>query len=365
MFTTAQYRVFAGDPSDRALRRPRHLLRDGDRTQAEAAYREVIAAEPSLKAGWAEYFQLLRAEGRFDDALGLAEAAAIQFQADAFSGALRGAALVEMGRLRDALEHLQASAEQDPDFGMVWHEMGYAAYRLGEHAHALLALDRAFALDPRSGTLHLRGKILREAGRYMAAEVAFAGAAEAAEFPEQKAEAERQIQVTRRAAHYRRRPSALSPQEHWFAEHGATILSRRPGPAASDEMLVMGFARLVEQAGWRFTVMSAAEEWSAWHLLAEILNLPLVPALQPAFGMVPLVTARVPLRADTAWQQRVRAVESTGAGLVFVLNQSRDLPPADVAGRLAGCQPGDLDGEAALAEATHPESPLANRRLHS
>jgi tetratricopeptide (TPR) repeat protein len=225
MFTTAQFRVFTSEPNEKALIRPRHLLRDGDRTQAEAAYLEVLASDPELKAAWAEYFQLLRAEGRFDDALELAERAAETFGGDAFSGALKGAALVEMGRLRPALKYLQASAEQDPDFGMVWHEMGYAAYRLGEYTHALIALDRAFALDPRSGTLHLRGKILRSSGQYLASEVAFAGAAEAAEFPEQRTEAERQMSVTRRYGHFGRRPAELADHERWFAEEGTVILT--------------------------------------------------------------------------------------------------------------------------------------------
>ena len=83
MFTTAQFRVFTSEPEEKALIRPRHLLREGDRTQAEDAYLQVIAVEPGLKAAWAEYFQLLRAEGRFDDALELAERASRQFEGDA------------------------------------------------------------------------------------------------------------------------------------------------------------------------------------------------------------------------------------------------------------------------------------------
>lgn len=363
MFTTAQFKVFAGQPEERSLSRPRHLLRDGDRTQAEAAYREVIETEPQLKAAWAEYFQLLRAEGRFDDALALANRATRYFEQDAFSGALLGAALVEMGRLREALRHLQASAEQDPDFGMVWHEMGYAAYRLGEHTHALLALDRAFALDPRSGTLHLRGKILRNAGHYLAAEVAFTGAAEAAEFPEQRIEAERQIGITRRHAAFGGKPAEQDRAQRWFAEHGTALLCNGPGDVAQDEELMLGFANLIDEAGWNFTVMTAADDWEGWETLSTRLEVPMVPALQPAFGMVPLVVARKPRGQEDRWRHAVRGVEASGAGLVFVLEQPEDQPSADVIGRLAGGDSCGLDLEFALETARHPEGRLANRKL--
>jgi Flp pilus assembly protein TadD len=363
MFTTAQFRVFTSEPEEKALVRPRHLLRDGDRTQAEAAYLQVIASEPELKAAWAEYFQLLRAEGRFDDALELAERAHEVFAGDPFAGALKGAALVEMGRLRPALQHLQASAELDPDFGMVWHEMGYAAYRLGEFTHALLALDRAFALDPRSGTLHLRGKILRTSGQFMAAEVAFAGAAEAAEFPEQKAEAERQIGITRRYAHFGRRPAELSDRERWFAEHGTVFLGGSAGHAAGIEAALESFAALARNQIWRFTTVVPVDRWEGGVVLARMLALPVERELAPAFGMVPLVVARRPDCTDRGWNLGTRAIGGTGAGLTFVLEQPADQPPADVAIRMEG----EPDGDPAPAETDvlvrHPEGRLAHRRL--
>src|SRR5207244_568410 len=83
------------------------------------------------------------------------------------------------GRYRDALATLEQAVEFDPDLALVWHELGYAAFRLGDRNRALLALDRAFALEPHTETLRLRGRILRDAGRYQAAEVAYEGAAQA------------------------------------------------------------------------------------------------------------------------------------------------------------------------------------------
>ena len=363
MFTTAQFRVFTSEPQEKALIRPRHLLRDGDRNQAEAAYLQVIADEPGLKAAWAEYFQLLRAEGRFDDALELAERAAEQFVGDSFAGALTGAALVEMGRLKPALKYLQEAAERDPDFGMVWHEMGYAAYRLGEFTHALLALDRAFALDPRSGTLHLRGKILRTSGQFMAAEVAFAGAAEAAEFPEQRVEAERQVGITRRYATFGRRPAELNERECWFAEHGTAFLGATSGEAATIEAGLAGFATLARQLVWSFTTIVPADDWAGWASLARLLNLPMEPELRPAFGLIPLIVARRPDCTNPRWNLGNKAVSGTGAGLTFVLEQPIDQPAADIALRMESEPLGPLDLSQAVALAKHPEGRLAHRRL--
>lgn len=362
MFTTAQFRVFAGEPEERALIRPRHLLRDGNRARAEAAYLEVLGEEPRLKAAWAEYFQLLRAEGRFDDALALADRAVEFFEGDAFSGALKGAALVEMGRLRPALTYLQDSAEKDPNFGMVWHEMGYAAYRLGEYAHALMVLDRAFALDPRSGTLHLRGKILRRSGRYLAAEVAFAGAAEAAEFPEQRVEAERQIGITRRYAHFKRKPGELSGSQQLFAEYGTVAMSELEGPPAEDSELCSAFASLAGQEKWEFTVVAPSDDWEGWTALATRFSLPIEHRLQPGFGMVPLVVARRPDLNNPLWVEGTLAIGGTGSGMSFCLEQNMGEPAADIAGRLMG-QTGGMNLDSARELLRHPEGRLAGRRL--
>ena len=92
MFTTAQFRVFTTEPEERVLSRPRNFLRQGNNTEAEASYQEVVRDYPELKAAWAEYFQLLRAEGRFDDALALAEQVRSRFGDDALSFAQIGRA---------------------------------------------------------------------------------------------------------------------------------------------------------------------------------------------------------------------------------------------------------------------------------
>src|SRR6266566_1106941 len=231
MRTTASYELFPDAPSERAMARARYLVREGRVADAEKAYRELLAAHPDLKAGWAECFELLRGQGRSEDALRLAEAARAQFGDSAFSLALKGAALIELTRYREALATLEQALEFDPDLALVWHEVGYAAFRLGDRNRALLALDRAFGLEPHTETLRLRGRILRDAGRYQAAEVAYEGAAQAAEHAEQRVAAEREIAATRRYAFYApRRPDGLTPAERWFAETGTVVLASDEAP---------------------------------------------------------------------------------------------------------------------------------------
>src|SRR6266568_3500568 len=254
MRTTASYDLFPDAPSERAMARARYLAREGRVADAEKAYRDVLREHPDLKSCWAECFELLRSHGRTEDALRLAEGARAQFGDSAFALALKGAALIDLERYREALGMLERALEFDPDLAVVWHELGYAAFRLGDRNRALLALDRAFALEPHTETLRLRGRILRDGGRYQAAEVAYEGAAQAAEHREQREAAERDIAATRRYAFYApRRPDALTPAERWFAETGTVVLAPDEGRDAPDDAaLAAAFLDLAHDSGWHF-----------------------------------------------------------------------------------------------------------------
>ena len=375
MRSTASYQLFPDAPSERAMARARWLAREGRSGEAEAAYRDVLALHPDLKLCWAEYFELLRGQGRAGEALRVAEAAQAQFADSAFALALTGAALIELGRYREALAVLERAVELDPDLGLVWHELGWAAYRLGDRNRALLALDRAFTLDPHTETLKLRGRVLRDAGRYEAAEVAFEGAAQAAEHDEQRALAEREIFATRRYAAYApRKPDDLLPAERWFAETGASVLAPRPGPVApGDEALVRALAELAENRGWRFgQVVPVGPTLPIWSILAELVDAPLVTrgAFDPV--AVPLLAALRPLSPDTGWGELAARVadRSIGGGLVFTLEHpteiAADAVQVDVLGVLTadGTRASAIPGVAhALAEVQHPAARLHGRRL--
>lgn len=380
MRTTASYELFPDAPSERAMARARYLARSGRVADAEKAYREVLAEHPDLKPGWAECFELLRGQGRKEDALRLAEGARAQFGDSAFSLALKGAALIELERYREALGTLERALDSDPDLALVWHELGYAAFRLGDRNRALLALDRAFGLEPHTETLRLRGRILRDAGRYQAAEVAYEGAAQATEHAEQRAAAEREIAATQRYAFYApRRPDELSPAERWFAETGSVVLASQQGadvspPAPPDDAaLAAAFVDLARDSGWRFgQVVTVGPALPVWRSLADALRAPLVAGASFDPAACPLVVAQRPQPSDARWSTLTAAVAEHATGLVFVLEQAPISPAepatsaADVIGVLAdtgGRRPLRLNVAHALSEAQHPAGRLAGRRL--
>jgi len=370
MRTTASFELFPDAPSERAIVRARWLAREGRTADAETAYRETLQTYPDLKAGWAEYFELLRGQGRADEALRLSAGARAQFGETAFPLALEGAALIELKRFRDALAVLERAVEADPDLAVVWHELGFAAYRLGDRNRALLALDRAFGLEPHGATLRLRGKILRDAGRYTAAEVAFEAAAQSAEHDEQWDEAEREIAITRRYAQYApRKPDDLGPAERWFAETGAVVLSKQTGAAIpTDEAIVDAFVELARDSGWSFGQVACIEPPQPWvRRLAEQLHVPLVDAAQIDAARVPLVVAARPLPDLPAWAAAQAAIDGPNTGLVFVLEHPAEpAARADVVGVLtdAGARrPAGPDVARALTDAQHPAARPAGRRL--
>ena len=377
MRTTASYELFPDAPSERAMARARYLVREGRIADAERAYRDLLAVQPDLKPGWAECFELLRGQGRREDALRLAEGARAQFGEAAFPLALKGAALIELERYREALATLEQAVDLDPDLAMVWHELGYAAFRLGDRNRALLALDRAFALEPHTETLQLRGRILRDAGRYQAAEVAYEGAAQAAEHAEQRAGAEREIAATQRYAFYApHRPDELTPAQRWFAETGTVVLaSEEATDVPDDATLTTAFLDLARDSGWRFgQVVTLGPALSVWRTMAEALGAPLVSRTGFDPDTCPLVVAQRPQPADASWATITAAVTEHATGLVFVLEHMSEPAAvseggdggADVIGVLAdaaGRRPRKVNVAHALAEAQHPAGRLAGRRL--
>src|SRR5437762_10388269 len=132
MRTTASYDLFPDARTERALARARWLAREGRVKDARTAYDELLTTTPELKACWAEYFELLRTDGLKEEALNLADRARAVFGDTGFSYTLRGVALTELGRYPEALAELERAVEADPDLGLVWHELGYAAYKIGD-----------------------------------------------------------------------------------------------------------------------------------------------------------------------------------------------------------------------------------------
>jgi hypothetical protein len=196
----------------------------------------------------------------------------------------------------------------------------------------------------------------------MAAEVAFEGAAEAAEFPAQREEARAELGITRRYALFQgTKPESLDAGRRWFADTGGVPLTTGSGTAASEGELATAFAALADAAGWRFTVLVALDAWEGWYDLARRLAVPVAADLAGSATTVPVIAVRQPT-GHARWRELTERLTQSGRGLAFALHQPLDQPATDVAGIIGGVA-GGVDLAGALASVHHPDSRPARRQL--
>jgi len=346
MRLTSSFVVFRADPEEQDLATARWLAREGRLEDAEREYREALGRHPDIATGWMEFFELVRREGRHAEALDVADAAARHFGPDAAMPlALRGAALAELGRTREAIAALEASLERDGNLAVAWHELAYAAFKVGEYSRALLALDRAFALEPHTDSLMLRGRILREAGQYEAAEVAFEAAHQATEHDIPQRDARREVAATRRGASLGgKRPRKFSASERGFMESGTVVLA--PGAPTSDlagrlAACLAVLPDLAHRIGWHPAAVAGVSRDDAplAAAIAHALGTDAVNAAALDPGDQPLVVTLLNDGGEE-WDRQLARLDRWHAGTSFALVQVRGTqPPADVAG--AECAPGE------------------------
>ncbi len=348
---TSSYAVFRYGPGEKVLAKARWLSREGKPIAAEQEYRAALRSAPDLRSAWLELFELLRQCHRHAEALELAHRAQEHFGPDAAMPlALTGAALAELGRTREAVAALEAAIEHDGNLALAWHELAYAAFRAGEYSRALLVLDRAFTLEPHTDTLLLRGRILREAGQYDAAEVAFEGAHQSAEHDVPRREAAREILATRRAATLgRKRPRDFTPRERAVAEHGAVLLDGGTGDlphgdqeaaAAVLAACIGALTRLAATMAWPAAACCGvvADDGPLAEAVGRAVGVPVLPAATVDGGDRPLI---VTVSGDgDEWLRQLARLERWRTGYAFALTQPAETTdPADVIGTLR-C-PGD------------------------
>ncbi|MDH5805634.1 MAG: hypothetical protein OEZ54_10700 [Gemmatimonadota bacterium] len=371
MRTTASFEIFPTQPSERDLSQARWLRKEGKLTEAEAAYRQVMNRQPGLKTPWTECFDLLREANRIDDALALAVETERVFPEEAFPLALKGAALIEQRKFREALGALEVAVDRDPHLALTWHELGYASYKLGDMSRAMLALDRAFHLEPHTETLSLRGRILRDAGEFYAATVAFEAAAHSATHDDQRSAVEREILVTQRYGDFApRKPNKLTGGERWFAEHGAVVLAAAANTQIpNDEELVDAFVQLAHDRGWQFTEVAGPIGDDTADMIARHLDLERTTPGEMDLSQTPLLVAQRTAQAEESWDVWASQIVQANRGLTFVLwHPVESEAPADVVGGLE--QNGKplhlgVDPAGAVVMAQHPAASSHHRKLTS
>lgn len=153
------------DDAAARLARARELHRAGD-PAAAAAYREVLARDPSLAIAWQGLGVLAQRSRRWAEAVdAYARAAAIE-PANSAYGAQLGAALTGAGRADEAISVLDQVLSGDPRSVAAWIHLGSACQRAGDPDRAIAALERALELAPgHAAAMNNLGNLYKETGR--------------------------------------------------------------------------------------------------------------------------------------------------------------------------------------------------------
>ncbi|WP_147652521.1 tetratricopeptide repeat-containing sulfotransferase family protein [Vulcaniibacterium gelatinicum] len=126
------------------------LLRQGHHAEAIAAYRRLLAAHPGLADAWYNLGYLLKAEGRFDEALaayGRALALGIAQPEEVHVNR----AVIHADHLRrdaEAERELQAALALRPDYAPALLNLGNLHEERGERAQAIACYERLLARPP-------------------------------------------------------------------------------------------------------------------------------------------------------------------------------------------------------------------------
>jgi tetratricopeptide (TPR) repeat protein len=134
--------------------------------EAEALYRQLLAAEPGDFAAWHWLAILYYQQQRAGDGLMAAEAALkiAPLAADALM--LKGVLLQATGRREEARDAIRQAASLKPGNGEVWYNLGLIESELKNLAEAVAAFDRALALQPTPQSWHHRGLALQGLQRH-------------------------------------------------------------------------------------------------------------------------------------------------------------------------------------------------------
>ena len=139
-----------------------HHHQAGRLPEAEALYRQLLAAEPNLPAGWHNLGLIAHQTGRPEEAVACFERA-LEIQPD-LAGAL--SAGLAAARFALAVKHQQSGRPQEaealyqrilavhPALPAGWHNLGLIAHQAGRPLEAVAHFERALALRPDDAETH-------------------------------------------------------------------------------------------------------------------------------------------------------------------------------------------------------------------
>jgi len=141
-------RSAAPDPSAAAIQQAWALFGKGERAQAEALARAILAQQ-SEHAGALTLLGLLMAQARrTEEAADLLGRAAARLPQEPGAHHNHGNALRDLGKHLSALGCYERAIALKPDFAEAHFNQGLTLQDLGRHDEALASYDRAIALKP-------------------------------------------------------------------------------------------------------------------------------------------------------------------------------------------------------------------------
>jgi len=120
----------------------------GRKAEAEEAYRESIAADPTQPQAWDNLGVALHDLGRNGDAEHAYRSALAADPARPRTWSNLGVVLMSLGRVREAEEAYQRALAMDPRLAGAWHNLGILLGNLGRKDEAEAAYRKAIAADP-------------------------------------------------------------------------------------------------------------------------------------------------------------------------------------------------------------------------
>jgi tetratricopeptide (TPR) repeat protein len=342
----------------------------GRLAEAEAAYRAVLAAEPSQIEALDLLAQLCRARGELGEALQLYAAVMKAERGSPEAASNHGLVLNELNRPAEALASLDRALILRPGHVPAHYNRGNALLALGRFAEALRSYDRVLTLDPgHVSAWYNRGNALRELRRHDEALDSFrraqALAPDRAEFHVNEALTLLQMGRLREgfAAYEWRRHAAPSavPGKPWLGETpvaGKSILLQAE-QGLGDTLQFIRYAPLLVAQGARVaasvpaalkpliarmenvTALTDGDETAVPDLHCPMMSLPLafgtelatIPTNVPYLRATPDHVANWGPQLPAAANPRVGLVWAGGAG--FAGDARRSLPFAKLAGLMA------------------------------
>lgn len=148
------------------LRRAISLHRGGQLAEAEAVYRQLLAADPELPDAWHLLGLIFHQTSRTAEALEAIEKALVLRPNDPTFLCNLGSVLNGGNRHAEAIDPFERSLNQNPQQPKAWYNYGNALRNLGRNDDAAVAYQRAISLDPEYAEAHSNlGVLLRDLGR--------------------------------------------------------------------------------------------------------------------------------------------------------------------------------------------------------